>query len=293
MEKTKTIGLISAVAIAMALMITFSGVAVASPTVPATDETETIDIETNIVCTGTVVESQELSLEIGSGDLLDNPPLGAGEIYGKIKYGEKMIGSSGVTDFEKCLGVNTGSAPNLDVNKQIKYTQGNLGSLSHDEQVGMKVTAAGKTAGKSSTSGPYCPPYDNTTRKLEEWKWCICPFTKWGMSTTPGAPAVLGSCEEVNVYSKMVVTDVDADTVTQVGIVDTVEPVKLHYTIDATMGDHPAAGTVVASVDVYVADGRDWNTLGSRMAYNEKSIAHGSKIDRFYKKIDYKSQPPT
>ena len=290
----RTIELISVVAIAMALTIAFSGVAVASPTVPATKETETIDITTTIVCTGTVVESQRLSLEIDSGNLLNNPPLNpdatykkcTGEIYGKIKYGEKMIGSSGVTDFEKCLGVDTGTAPNLDVHKQIGYTQGALGSLSHHEQVGMKVTAAGKDKGKASD--PKCPPYDNSTRKLEEWKWCICPFTQW--KTTPGAPAVPGSCEEVNVYSEMVVTDLKATTgtgrattETKIGIIDTVAPVSLLYRIDAK-----GSGLVAAGVDVYVEDGRPGrDPLGSRLAYKEKSIAYGEF--EFTKEVGYKS----
>jgi hypothetical protein len=146
MKKTKTIGLISVVAIAMALTIVFSGVALASHPVPPTDETETLDITTTITCTGDVVESQWLSLEIGSGNLLDNPPLANNEKYGKIGYKEKMIASSGTTEFDKCFVVDTGTTPNLDVHKQIGYTQGELGSLSHEEQLGMKVIFAGKAA---------------------------------------------------------------------------------------------------------------------------------------------------
>jgi hypothetical protein len=122
MKKTKTIGLISVVAIAMALTIVFSGVALASHPVPPTDETETLDITTTITCTGDVVESQWLSLEIGSGNLLDNPPLANNEKYGKIGYKEKMIASSGTTEFDKCFVVDTGTTPNLDVHKQIGYT---------------------------------------------------------------------------------------------------------------------------------------------------------------------------
>ena len=260
----------------MALVIAFSGVAVAS--LPATKETEIVDIETTIICSGTVVESQRLGLEIDSVDLTDNHPLAAGEKYGKIRYDEKMIGSSGVTDFEKCFVVNTGTALNLDVTKTIGYVQGVLGSLSHHEQVRMKITAAGKTTNDTT------PP-----------TYHICPFDKTdeGTTTTTKVP---GSCEEVHVYSEMVVTDVDAEIITQVGIIDTVEPVKgsLLYTIDATMGDRPAVGLVVAGVDVYVADGIGGtnSTLGSRMSYKEKSIAYGT-ISKFYKKIVYTSKLPT
>jgi hypothetical protein len=90
----KTIGLVSVVAIAMALTlaIAFSGVALASPAVDPTSETEKLDITTTITCNGNVVESQSLNWEIDSGNLLDNLPLADDEKYGKIGYNEKMIG---------------------------------------------------------------------------------------------------------------------------------------------------------------------------------------------------------
>ena len=275
MKRIKTIGLISVVAIAMALAIAFSGVALASQPVPTTKETEILDITTDIVCSGTVVESQELSLEIDSVDLLNKggssaggmSPLAPGEIYGSIKYDEKMIGLSGDTEFDKCFKVDTSkTAPNLDVHKQIGYTAGFLGSLSHYEQVGIKAIAAGKTTSKTTTTEHICP-FDN-------------PDTK---TTTTKVP---GSCEEVHAYSAMVVTNVQATTTTEVGITDA--PVNLNYRINAD-----GTGLVVAGVGVFVADGIGGtnSTLGSRMVYNEMSIACG-KFE-FTKEVGYKSKPPT
>jgi len=75
----KTTRVIGVVATAMVLAIAFSGVALASHPVPPTKETEILDLTTNIKCNGSVVESQRLSLGIDSGNLLDNPPLAAGE----------------------------------------------------------------------------------------------------------------------------------------------------------------------------------------------------------------------
>ncbi|MCW3129566.1 MAG: hypothetical protein N2V75_05660 [Methanophagales archaeon] len=274
--------MISAAVIAMlALMIAFSGVALASHPVPPTDETENLDITTSVICTGSVVESQKLNLEIDSSDLINNTPLSDGEKYGKIGYDEKMIGSNGTTDFDKCFIVDTNTTPNLQVHKQIGYTQGELGSLSYDEQLGMKVIAKGKPS--STKSKTECPPYNNTERKLEEWKWCICPFTKWDTTTTT-TPAVPGSCEEVNTYSKIVATDVQAETNTEVGITGTSgEPVNLKYKITAK-----GTGFVVAGVGVYVDDGRGYSALGSRMEYKEKTIGYGKDVD-FTKDIGYKS----
>ena len=271
MKKTKTIGLISVVAIAMALTIVFSGVALASPAVSPTSETEKLEITTTITCNGDVVESQRLSLEIDSGNLLDNPPLADGEIYGKIGYNEKMIGSSGNTEFDKSFVVDTGTAPNLDVTKCIGYTQGELGSLSHAEQLGMKVIAQVNPA---VDGGQTCRGWD----KFEPWKQVLCPFKT--CKDDPDTPAVPGSCEEVNTFSAMVVTNVEATTETSVGITEA--PVNLHYKISAE-----GTGLVVAGVGLYVVDGRVGG-IGSRMTYNEKSIGYGETV-KFTKDIGYKS----
>jgi hypothetical protein len=275
MKKMKTIGLISVVAIAMALTIAFSGVALASHPVPPTDETETLTITTSITCTGDVVESQGLSLEIDSGDLLDNLPLANNEKYGKIGYKEKMIGSSGITEFDMCFDVDTGTTPNLAVHKQIGYTQGVLGSLSHEEQVGMKAIFAGKAEVPGDET---CTGWD----KFEPWKQDLCPFQT--CEDDPDEPAVPGSCEEVDTYSMMVVTDVQAETVTEVGITGVSgAPVKLNYKIKAV-----GTGFVVAGVNAYVVDGRGADGLGSKMLYKEKSIGYGESVD-FFKDIGYTS----
>ena len=233
----KGIRLIGTVAIAMALIIAFCGVATASYPVPPTSETENLKITTTICSNRMVVESQGLSLEIDSGDLLDNPPLADGEKYGKIRYDEKMIGLSGATNFSKVFSVDTKTAPNLAVTKNIGYKQGELGSLSYDEQVGMNLIAN-------------------------------------------KAPS---SCEGVNVYGEMVVTDVEATTETTVGI--TVAPVNLNYDILAT-----GVGLVVAGVDVYAEDGRGAATLGSRWIYKDKSIAY--REFTFCKEVGYQSNQP-
>ena len=229
--------LISVVVIAMALMIAFSGVASGGYPVPPPSETENLKITTTIISNRMVVESEGLVLEIGSGDLLDNPPLADGEKYGKIRYDEKMIGLSGATNFSKVFSVDTKTAPNLAVTKNIWYKQGELGSLSYDEQVGMNLIA-----NKSPSS-----------------------------------------CEGVNTYSEMVVTEVQATTETNVVITEA--PVSLGYKITAE-----GNGFVAAGVGVYAEDGRGGDTLGSRWIYKDKSIAYGNVT--FCKEIGYTSKSP-
>jgi hypothetical protein len=159
----RTIGLISVVAIVMALTIVFSGVALASHPVLPTKETEILDITTNIKCNGSVVESQRLSLEIDSDNLLDNPPLAAGEKYGKIGHNEKMIASNGTTTFNKSFNVDTGTTPNLNVTKNIGYKSGYLGSLSHAESVDMSLISRGSFVYVSADSSMSVTDVNATT----------------------------------------------------------------------------------------------------------------------------------
>lgn len=140
----ETARLISVAVIALVLMTAFSKVALASRNVKPTPETETLTITTEIVCDRKVKEIEQLNWECSSNDLLDNPPLASGEKYGKIKYSENLISSSGSTNFYKDFKIDTGKTPNLEVTKNIGYTAaGEKGSLSHAESVDMTLISSG------------------------------------------------------------------------------------------------------------------------------------------------------
>jgi hypothetical protein len=98
-----------------------------------------------------VIEGEQFGWETGNGNLLNNPPLSPGEAVGGIKYDDKMISSNGTTEFEKSFGVNTNVMPNIAVTKDIGYKSGDLGSLSYDEQAGMRYSGAS-------------PPLSSTTK---------------------------------------------------------------------------------------------------------------------------------
>ena len=129
--------MIGVVIIAMALLIVFSGVALASRNVPPTPETETLTITTEIVCDRKVIESEKLNWEC-SNKTLDNIIKGT-EKQGQIKYNGNMIASGGATNFYKDFKIDTGETPNVMVTKSIGYTAGELGSLSHAEVVAMSL----------------------------------------------------------------------------------------------------------------------------------------------------------
>jgi uncharacterized repeat protein (TIGR01451 family) len=193
-----------------------------------------IDVTTEIKSDGIVIEGEQFGWVTSNGNLLNNPPLSPGEAVGSIKYDDKMIGSNGTTEFEKSFGVNTNVTPNIAVTKDIGYKSGDLGSLSYDEQVGMRYSGAS-------------PPLSSDTK-----------------------------CEDVNAYSKMVVTDVEATTETEVGITETEER-DLHYGINAE-----GKGSVSAGVDA----------SASSMSYKDKSTAYGGNFS-LHKKVDYTSKPST
>jgi hypothetical protein len=271
--------LVSAVAIAMALMIVFSGVASATQPVCPTPETDSIKTVTMISCQGMVTETEKVSWETSNEDLINNPPIVnvnapmTGEVVGKMDYYQDLKVTDGITKFIKDMDVDTGSVPNLNVMKSIGYTQGmTIGSLSHDEEVDVGIVAA--------------------------WTWTsdviLCPFA--AAATANRLPA---SCVDVEASSSMVVTDVLATTITKVEVSE--GPVDLHYEIDATGSGGagtPAHGHITAEFEVHVEDGSasvaagghcaladDPNMLGSKLMYYEKSSADG--LWEFHKEMDY------
>ena len=75
----------------------------------------------------------------GDSTVVEEGQFGSGN--DNLKYGDKMIGSNGTTEFAKCVDASTS---NLVVDKSIGYKSGDLGSLSYDEQVGMRYSSTTK-----------------------------------------------------------------------------------------------------------------------------------------------------
>ena len=265
----KTIGLISVVAIVMALMIIFRGVPVASRPACPTPETQSVKTVIQISCRGMVTEEAKVSWESSNGDILDSPPLQNREVIGRMDYKESLKVTDGVTRFVKDMRVDTGDTPNLDAMKSVGYSQmGTIGSLSHDEDVRMGIVA----------------------------NWV--PAEEVGFATNESLPA---GCEDVKASSSMVVTDVLATTRAKVGITEA--PASLHYEITATGSggaETPAHGSIAAQFSAYALEGSAESsghcacgnvskpTLGSRMTYYERSSAKGLWV--FHAEMDYTSK---
>ena len=281
----KTIGLISVVAIAMALMIAFSGVAVASPTACSTPETQSVRTVIQVSSRGMVTEEARVNWESSNEDLLNSPPLQDGEVIGRMAYKDGLKVTDGTTKFVKDTRVDTGDAPNLDVMTSMGYTQGmTIGSLSRDEAVGMGIVA--NFANSSNTPG-------------------VLPCARAATDNNNKLPA---SSEDVSAGSSMVVTDVLATTRAKVGITEA--PVSLHYGVTArgsgvlpekdSDGTPLAHGRIAAEFSAVALEGSAENsghcacgnvskpTLGSRLTYFERSSASG--LWQFHAEMDYTSR---
>jgi hypothetical protein len=242
------------VVMAMALMITFCGVPAASRPACPTLETQSVKTVTLISCRGGVTEEVKVNWESSNKDILNSPPLQNREVIGRMDYRESVKVTNGETRFVKDMGVDTGDTPNLDVMGSVGYNQvDTIGSLSHDEDVGMSIVAN------------WCPTEG------------VLPCSFAIHATDNILPA---SSEDVSAGSSMVVTDVLATTRGKVGITEA--PVSLHYGVTATGpggAGTPAHGSIAAQFSASALEGSaenvDQYALGSRMTYYERSSARG------------------
>ncbi|NQE04344.1 hypothetical protein C5S32_00600 [ANME-1 cluster archaeon GoMg1] len=272
----KTTKLMGVVAIAMALMIVFSGAVVASRPACTTPETQTINTVIQVSCRGMVTEKESVNWESSNEDLLNSPPLQDREVIGRIDYTASVKVTDGETRFVKDTGVDTGSDPNLDVMTSMGYTQGmSIGALSFDEDAGMGIVSN----------------WANTSAVIP------CQFAT--RATGNKLPA---SSEDVSAGSSLLVTDVLATTRAKVGITEA--PVGLHYEVTATGsgvlpeidsdGTPLAHGRIAAEFSVSALEGSAENgnvsesTLGSRLTYYKRSTAIG--LWQFHAGMDYESR---
>ena len=266
----KTTRLIGVVAIAIALMIAFSGVAVASrPAAPA-PMTEVIRTVIQISSQGITTDEDKVNWESSGEDLLNSPPLQDREVIGRMDYTDSLKVTDGVTKIVNVIGIDTGDTPNLDVMKSVGYNRaGTIGSLSLDEDVRMGIVA-------NSINYSDAP--------------LICPHRVFAPNST--LPA---SSEDVSASSRMVVTDVLATTRSTVGMTDM--PASLHHAVTATGSGGVgtlAQGSIAIEFSAYALEGSAENgnvsehTLGSELTYYKRSTAIG--LWDIHAEMDYTSR---
>jgi hypothetical protein len=271
----RTTRLIGIVAIAMVLSIAFSGVALASCTVPETEQTSRIETTTEVICMGTMIEDESLIFDQASTDLLALPPLDAdtSERYASTRYSESMIARDGYTSFVKDFAMDSSNteAPlyNLDVEKTFDYLANNGGGLIYSESVAIDVLSL-----------------------FDEDADVMCAFALAGDD-------LLDSCEYVEAGSTLDVTEVSttthARTITTALACDST-PVILHYDIRAGPTDLTTTPLAVGSASAYMTAhdmagrGQDEDgdaQLGAEVSYRETISVSG--LFDLYKDMNYRS----
>jgi hypothetical protein len=224
-----------------------------------------------------MTEEEKYDWDSSNEDLINNPPLAiqpivglpGGEIVAHLGYSQDLMATDGVTVFTKIFEADTGDTPNLDTMKSIGYVAGEIGALSHDESVSMSIVS------------DWTPT--NTV--------VLCPFAP---AALPNLPA---GCEDVTMSSTMVVTNVKATTLAEVGMTET--PLHMHYEINAAGVDGGLAeGSASVSMNAHAQDGSAAGVnpippapaywLGSELTYTEHTTVHG--FFDLYKSMDFQSQ---
>jgi hypothetical protein len=121
--KTKSIAILLA-AIIMALLVCCSAGSAALPMVPS-NETSALSVEITASAVGKLTSNTDLEFTQGNGNLIDNPPLAAGEGQSTLGYVEDTVATSGSIYYTKNLYLDTSSqtqaSDNLLVVREIDY----------------------------------------------------------------------------------------------------------------------------------------------------------------------------
>ena len=103
--KAKSFTIVLAVLI-MALMMCCSAGSAGRAILPS-NETSNLYVEINATAVGSLSSDTSLTFTQGNGNLIDNPPLEAGEGQATIGYDEKTIATSGSITYAKNLYLDT------------------------------------------------------------------------------------------------------------------------------------------------------------------------------------------
>ena len=155
--KTKSIAILLA-ALIMALAVCCSAVSAGRPILPS-NETSDLSVEITASAVGKLTSNTDLEFTQGNGNLIDNPPLAAGEAQSTIGYFEDTVATSGSIYYTKNLYLDTSSqgqaSDNLLVVREIDYTNdgdGNgAGMLYSTEAVMIDECATAATGSNPNT----------------------------------------------------------------------------------------------------------------------------------------------
>jgi hypothetical protein len=256
------------VAIALAMLIAFTGMAMADTGINATPETQGIVTSTAVQAVGTVTETDSIVWQNAYADLTI-PPLAAGETAYTMSYTENTLADQGYTSYVKGQSLDTANQVagtyNFNTGKIVEFIGSETGRMLSDEN--MVLDGAGNGI---NTDTAY-----------------ICPFASAVTNVVPPFCNIIQVGSNVDATLASVTTAANERHVMASG-----DPgVGVDYSIKVTgFGDTPAVVNLAdAYVDAHIQEAR--TGAGNRaedLVYSEMSTASGL-VNLFSKDITYQS----
>jgi len=244
-----------AIVIALALLITLTGIVTADQVVPQVSEVQGITTSTVIICEGIVMDSASLGWTLTGGNDLatrsddESYMLDPQQVQYSTTYDASTIAQGGQTTFIKTMAIGTG-------NKLI--TQSNV--KANTEVTFMATENGGNILGTENIM------IDGTAMATPASDRILCPFGDDQGNVIPAYCNIVQAGSRYDLTIGSVVTSADNRFVGS----DATAPVVLNYAINvkpytvAGMGTSPAMGSVSAYVKASIKEGRSgYNYLGS------------------------------
>jgi hypothetical protein len=254
--------------IALAVLFTLTGVAMADTGIYQVPETQGFVTSTISQAVGTVTETDSVVWQLGDDDL-DAPPLEVGEIITTMSYTENTIADQGLVEYTKGQSLDTQSQVagtyNFKNGKQVDFIGLDTGRMLSDENMVLDTA----DYGYNDTAGLY-----------------ICPFAAQLSNESPGYCNIIEVGSSLDVTLASLATAADERHVEE----NSDAAVEVYYYIGLTgFGDVPAMGSATAYINAHLQEAREYEGLKAEdVAYSETSTAAGD-ITIFSKEIGYQS----
>jgi hypothetical protein len=253
--------------IALAMLVAFTGMAMADTGINQVPETQGIVTSTNIEALGTVTETDSIVWALGFPDL-NVPPLADDGVYYVMSYTEGTIADQGLVSYVK--------GQTLDTANKVAGTY-NFNTQKVAEFVGLET-------GRMISSENMV--LDGAGEGTDTLDFYICPFASDVTTEIPPFCNILEVGSDVDVTIASLTTAADERHVMASG-----DPgVAVDYSIKMTgFGDIPAMGSAAAYINAHIQEARTGDGgKAEDVSYSETSTAAGD-ISLFQKAISYQS----
>jgi len=269
----KTIGVII---VAIAMLVSLTGVVMADQVVPQTPEAQGITTSTSIIADGLVMESDALAWTTSNmsiNSIYTNPMLSTGQVQYTTAYDANIVAQAGTTTLVKTMAVNTANKvigqSNVNANTDLTFvTTADGGDVVGSEN--LLIDGAG-----------------NQTTAADRM---LCPFASAGSDVIPAYCNIIQAGSKYDLTVGSVTTSANDRFVGN----DATAPVVLNYAINVkpystTSGQILAIGSAMAYVKAHIQEGRNSNiSKNEDLSYSETSSVQGT-ISAFNKVIAYQS----